>query len=173
TAQGLSSANTRSVVEDERGRIYIGTVRGVDRLDLDTGHVKHFTTADGLSYSELGPSFRDHTGALWFTTYRGLSKYLPETDAPQPTPPTLIRALRVAGAPDNVSELGEDDVASLELGPEQGQLQIDFFGLNFATGESLRYQYKLEGQDKEWSPPSAQRSVRLRLAPGSYRFLVR
>jgi signal transduction histidine kinase/ligand-binding sensor domain-containing protein len=173
TGQGLSSANARSVVEDELGRLYFATVRGVDRLDQRTGQVRHFTTADGLSYSEVGPSLRDRSGALWFTTYSGLSRYVPDRDEPQPPSPTLVRGLTVAGVPYNVSELGEGDVSGLLLGPEQSQVQIDFFSLSFATGETLRYQYRLEGQDADWGAPSGQRSVSLRLAPGSYRFAVR
>jgi signal transduction histidine kinase/ligand-binding sensor domain-containing protein len=173
TAQGLSSVNTRSVVEDELGRLYFATVRGVDRLDERTGQVRHFTTADGLCYSEVGPSLRDSSGALWFTTYSGLSRYFPDRDEPQPPSPTLVRGLAVAGVPYTVSELGESEVSGLVLGPEQGQVQIDFFSLSFAPGETLRYQHRLEGQDADWSAPSEQRSVSLRLAPGSYRFAVR
>src|SRR5262249_23816543 len=45
--------------------------------------------------------------------------------------------------------------------------------LSFAPGEVLRYQYKLEGADQDWGPPTEQRSVTYRLAPGRYKFLVR
>jgi hypothetical protein len=56
----------------------------------------------------------------------------------------------------------------------QHQLQIEFFGLGFGSGQVLRYQYELEGADRDWSPPTDQRSVNYaNLAPGSYRFLVR
>lgn len=170
---GLSSVGARSVVEDGWGRLYVGTVRGVDRLDLTTARVKHFTTADGLSYSEVGQSYRARDGALWFTTYRGLSKYTPERGELEAPAPTLVRGLTVAGVPYNVSELGEREVSGLVLGPEQGQVRIDFFSLGFAAGETLLYQHRLEGQDAAWSVPSAERSVSLRLAPGAYRFAVR
>jgi signal transduction histidine kinase len=53
-------------------------------------------------------------------------------------------------------------------------LQIDFVGLGFASGESLRYQFMLDGADKTWGEPTTQRSVNFaNLAPGRYRFLVR
>jgi signal transduction histidine kinase len=53
-------------------------------------------------------------------------------------------------------------------------LQIDFVGLSFASGESLRYQYKLEQADRDWSALTDQRTVNYaNLAPGRYRFLVR
>jgi len=47
-------------------------------------------------------------------------------------------------------------------------------GLSFAFGESLRYQYRLEGADEDWGAPTAQRTVNYaNLAPGHYRFMVR
>jgi signal transduction histidine kinase len=53
-------------------------------------------------------------------------------------------------------------------------LQINFVGLSFASGESLLYQYRLDGADKDWSAATAQRTVNYaNLAPGHYRFLVR
>jgi two-component sensor histidine kinase len=73
-----------------------------------------------------------------------------------------------------LSRLGESEVPPLELNPNQNQLNIDFVGLNFGSGEALRYEYRLEGADENWSLPSEQRSVNYaNLAPGRYRFLVR
>src|SRR5205085_2026670 len=61
-----------------------------------------------------------------------------------------------------------------DLAASANQLQIDFVGLGFAPGESLRYEYMLEGADRTWSAPTAQRTVTYaRLAAGRYRFLVR
>ena len=40
-------------------------------------------------------------------------------------------------------------------------------------GETLLYQYKLEGGSQDWSASTAERSVNLSLSPGSYRLLVR
>jgi two-component sensor histidine kinase len=53
-------------------------------------------------------------------------------------------------------------------------LRIDFVGLGFSPGETLRYQYMLEGADRDWSAPTDQRTVLYAsLSPGAYRFLVR
>jgi ligand-binding sensor domain-containing protein len=46
TSEGLGSDNVRCITDDEEGRLYFGTVRGVDRLDVPTGRVRHFTTSD-------------------------------------------------------------------------------------------------------------------------------
>jgi ligand-binding sensor domain-containing protein/signal transduction histidine kinase len=172
-AGALSSNNLRCFAEDEWGRVYVGTARGVDRLDPAGGRVKHFTTADGLIKSEVMAAFRDRAGALWFGTREGLSRLAPEPERPQTPPPVLIGGLRVGGVAQPVSELGESVVPELRLGPGQGQIQIDFFGLSFSAGEELRYQYLFEGVSRDWSAPTDQRTVTASLSPGKYRFLVR
>src|SRR5262249_11255722 len=170
TAHGLSSNWVRCLTEDRWGRLYVGTVRGIDRLEPGTGRVTHYGAADGLAGSEVLAAHADRSGALWFGTFQGVSRLRPEPDQPRPPPAVWISALRIAGAARPISELGEADVPWRELGPEENHVQVAFFAL----GEALRYQYKLEGPEREWSAPSAQRSVSYpNPAPGSYRFLVR
>ena len=178
TAQGLSSNSTevadQLIVEDLQGRIYIGTGRGLDRLDPATGHFKHFTTADGLAPGSFIASFRDRYGALWFGTSGGLSRFTPAPDEPaHAPPPILISDLYVDGSRQSISALDETEILLPDLAVDQNQLQIDFVGLSFAPGDTLRYQYKVEGADKDWSAPTERRSVTYRLAPGRYRFFVR
>jgi len=48
TADGLSNNSVLSFTEDQWGRIYACTGRGIDRLDPTTGRIKHYTTAEGL-----------------------------------------------------------------------------------------------------------------------------
>ena len=173
-ADGLSSNDVRCLTEDAWGRLYIGTARGIDRMDLSTRRVKHYTPADGLAASEVLVAYRERSGMLWFATYEGLSRLIPEADRPDPLPPVLIGALRIDGVSRAISSLGEIQVAIPELEPQQNHVEIDFFGLRFGSGGALRYQYKLEGPDLDWSTPTTQRTVNYaNLAPGAYRFLVR
>jgi ligand-binding sensor domain-containing protein/two-component sensor histidine kinase len=174
TGTGLSSNDVQCITQDRQGLIYAGTGRGVDSLDPATGHAKHYTTADGLVSGEITLAFRDRRGALWFGGNLGLSRLRPEPDQPHQPPPIFIRELRVAGNRLPLGVVGETEIAGLELGPGQNQVQIDFVGLGFAIGETLRYQYMLEGADQGWSAPSDQLSVNYPgLSPGRYRFLVR
>ena len=173
TTNGLSSNQTWCITEDRWGRIYIGTGRGVDRLNPETGQINQYTAADGLARGYPVAAFRDRQGALWFGTLQGVSRFLPEPDRSPSPPPVFISGLRIAGALYPVSELGETDVSKLTLGPGENQIQIDFVGLSFATGESLQYQYKLEGADQDWSALTDQRTViYASLSSGSYRFIV-
>ena len=175
TRQGLSGNYGSAVVEDLYGRIYVGTGQGLDRLDPATGQIKHFTTADGLASGLIQVSFRANDGQLWFGTAQGLSHFLP--DPPQTAahpPPIMLTGIRIDGDAQQVAVNGDHDLYLPDLAAGANHLQIDFLGLSFASGESLLYQYRLDGVDKDWSTASVQRTVTYaNLAPGHYRFLVR
>ncbi len=174
TAQGLASNQVTCVTEDQQGRVYIGTPQGVDRLDPTSGNVKHYTVADGLANNFVNVAYRDRAGALWFGTLQGLSRLLPQPDVIPRAPAILISGLRIAGEDYSVSPLGQAELVGPELSANQNDLQIAFSSISVGAAASLRYQYKLEGAERDWSAPTAQRSITYaRLSSGTYRFLVR
>ncbi|MGH9387854.1 MAG: two-component regulator propeller domain-containing protein [Vicinamibacterales bacterium] len=173
TAEGLSSNNIQCMTEDRWGRIYLGTSRGIDRLDPVTRRVKHFTTSDGLASDYVTAALRDSNGTLWFGTNDGVSRLVPVPDAPVPAPPIWIGEVRAGGALLPISELGATALADLTLASGQNHLQITFFGVGFGTGRPLRYRYRLDGAEAEWTGPTDQRVVHYaNLAPGRYRFIA-
>jgi ligand-binding sensor domain-containing protein/two-component sensor histidine kinase len=172
--EGLKSHNIRCFTEDSAGQIYIGTSRGVDRLDPQANSIKSYTIADGLANGFVTCAFRDHTGSLWFGTVQGLSRFIPQEDKRQLPPPVYISKFSIRGSEGYDFNLGETAISLPELSPSQNQIQIDFFGMSFMTGETLRYQYKLAGANDDWSAPINQRTVNYPSLPsGSYQFLVR
>jgi ligand-binding sensor domain-containing protein/two-component sensor histidine kinase len=174
TAEGLTSDVVRCLTEDEWGRVYAGTTRGVDRLDPASGRIIHYSTADGLAQDELQRAFRDRHGVLWFVSWGGVSRLVPEPDRNLPAPPVFISGVRAGGDRYPISEIGERTVASLTLRPDEAQVAIDFFGLDVADGDRLRFEYRLDGADLDWNPPTTERTVNYaHLSPGAYRFQVR
>jgi ligand-binding sensor domain-containing protein len=174
TDNGLASDNVWCTTEDEGHRIYVGTSRGVDRIDPESGHIRHYTQADGLAQNEVQVAFRDGHGSLWFGTTQGLSRFNPQPDKRPSSLPILISGVRVNGIAHHVSELGETEISKFVLGPYENEVQIDFVGLEFDAGQSLRYQYKFEGSDADWSAPTGGRSINFAsLSSGEYRFSVR
>jgi len=171
---GLASNNVRSITEDLFGNIYAGTARGIDRLSPDATSIKHYSINDGLAGDWVSASFRDSAGVLWFGTPNGLSRLVPTQNQRSPAPPVLVSGLRVAGERRPVSVMGSTEIPVPDVGHSQNNLQIDFFGIALNAGESLRYQYRLEGADQDWSAPTEQRTVTYaNLQPGKYVFRVR
>jgi ligand-binding sensor domain-containing protein/signal transduction histidine kinase len=172
--EGLSSDQITCITEDQWGRIYIGTGIGIDRLDPETGRIKRFTTADGLPNGFVSVAYRDRNNILWFGTLQGLSKLVPTSDGPSEAPPILIQQVRVAGSDLPMSDLGVTQLGNLEFEANRNQLEIKFVSLGFRSGEVLRYQFMLDGADRDWGAPTNQRYVNYaNLKPGSYRFRVR
>lgn len=174
TDNGLASNNVRAITGDLYDYVYFGTARGLDRVSPDTGRIKHHSISDGLAGDFVTSAFRGRNGSLWFGTPNGVSRLIPQPDTKEPAPVVLIGDVHVAGERHPVPALGSANLPAIKLSHAQNNMQIDFFGIDFHARESLRYQYRLEGADHDWRPPTLQRSVTFaNLAPGSYRFMVR
>lgn len=172
TDQAITTDRAVCIAEDNEGNLYAGTGSGIDRIDRATGSIKRYTAADGLT-SEPLVAYRDRAGTFWFGSLTGLLRFKPGPESDRSPPPTLIGGVRISGLSEQVSELGESEMSGIEVEPDRNHIAIDFFGLSLSRGEALRYQFKIEGVDSDWSAPADQRSVNLSLAPGTYRFLVR
>ena len=62
----------------------------------------------------------------------------------------------------------------LTLPHDQSVFTIEFAALDYQIVEHNLYQYKLEGFDQDWSPPSDKRSATYtNLNPGTYQFMVK
>ncbi len=174
TSEGLSSNEARCITEDRWGRIYIGTGKGVDRLNPETGQIKHYSVADGLGTNSLNVAFRDKNNVLWFGTLQGLSRLEPVEERSNNVPTISFSGLTIAGVRHAISELGENELSGFELQSNENNIAIEFSSIGFGIGELLKYQYKLDGAETDWSIPTTQRAVNYAsLAPGSYRFQVR
>ena len=174
-ANGLSSNLVECIAEDPLGRVYLGTGHGVDCIYPGARlRIRHYTNADGLARGAVLAAFCDRHGVLWFGTREGLSRLEPEPEQRQSAPPVLISGLRVRGAPFPISALGETSLTGIELSADRNQLALEFVGLGFGAGGELRYQYRLDATDLDWSPETTQRTVNYaNLGPGSYRWQVR
>jgi PAS domain S-box-containing protein len=174
TENGLSSNNARSLAEAANGDMYVGTVRGVDRIAAGESEIRHYSIADGLKGDFVGTMVADRTGTLWFGTTNGLSR-LAQNDEPKNSAPQVwIGNLRVMGESRFVPPLGAKEITDLKLEANQNNLQIDFFAINFAAGGGLRYQYKLGNSDANWSEPTTARTINFaNLESGDYQFSVR
>lgn len=75
----LGSADVLSCLADKNGRLWVGTDNGLDQLDVATGLVHHFGTAEGLPDPNVLAILQDGEGALWLATAKGLSRYSPAT----------------------------------------------------------------------------------------------
>jgi signal transduction histidine kinase/ligand-binding sensor domain-containing protein len=173
-SNGLVNDTVWHIVEDDFGRIYFSTSKGLDRLEVATGKIHHFTMAEGMGGAGAGFTFKDREGNIWAAS-GNVTKLNPRLERPAPSPPPVyFNHMQIAGEDLPLPERGAQRLGLLELPASRNNLLIEFIGVDFQGEHQLRYQYKLEGVDKDWSAPSEQRLLNFaRLAPGSYRLLVR
>jgi signal transduction histidine kinase len=171
---GAITASALCLTADAAGLIWVGTTRGVVRLEPSTGRQAHFTTADGLANNLVTSAARDAAGALWFGTPEGVARLAAAPGAAFATPRAVIAAFRVNGVDRPVPELGTTGLTGITLAPDENRVRIDFASPSFAPGGRVLFQTRLDGLDTQWSASTADPTVRyLGLAAGSYRLSVR
>ena len=182
----LAGAAVYLVHVDRAGRLWIGTNRGLARVDRPTADAdlayRFYGAAEGFTPLELNANTfsEDAEGRVWFGTVAGAVRYDPAADAPPAAPPLafvsglgLFRGERdwrpYAGGVD-----GEGLPEGLRLPVDQNHVTFQFGAVSFDDPQGLRYQFRLAGFDDGWSPPTTERAATYaNLPPGEYAFSVR
>jgi ligand-binding sensor domain-containing protein/signal transduction histidine kinase len=175
SSRGLSSDTVWAIGEDRRGRIYLGTGRGLDIVEPQTGRIRSLSSADGLAGDLINDVLVDRRGRVWVGTASGVSVFDPDAEPPPgPPPPVYFSHVQAGNATMPLSPVGADHLPPFDLPSARSSLLVEFVGLSFRGERSLLYQYRLEGADSVWSRPLRQRLAHYaHIGSGHYRFLVR
>ncbi|MEO8562715.1 MAG: two-component regulator propeller domain-containing protein [bacterium] len=73
----ITSDEVRAIYEGESNVLWIGTGEGLDRLDVGTKQVTHFTSADGIVGASVSGIAPDDEGNLWLSTDQGITRFNP------------------------------------------------------------------------------------------------
>ncbi|HEY8877607.1 MAG TPA: two-component regulator propeller domain-containing protein, partial [Roseateles sp.] len=168
---GLEGVFGGNLHEDGQGRIWSQLYvydPAADRLDS-------FGSAEGANFGSFWffASTELPGGGLLFGGSRGLLRVLPEAYRAQRTsPPLVVSSLRVNGQPWEQPRTLRD---GLQLPPGKRSLSIEFAALDYADPTRLRYEYRLEGLDSDWTrvDASGRNPSFGPLRPGHYTLQVR
>jgi serine phosphatase RsbU (regulator of sigma subunit) len=145
------------------------TPGGISRINTENFRVSKYDMNLGIQ-GDCNPNatFKNSSGEIYFGTTEGLVAYNPAKENKKKLPPfTNITKLMISDKP-------YDPEQFIVLPYKAYRLKIDFIGLNYRDPESVRYQYKLEGHDLEWSDVTDQASASYqRIDDGEYIFLLR
>lgn len=183
TKQGLQSQSTWLIAVSNDGSIWVGHEKGIECLDPETGIFRYYGYLEGFTPIETNQSAvcRDSKGNLWFGTMDGIMKYNPMEDiANQTFTKVHITDIKLfnkktiwenwADSLDNYFHLP----LGLKLPYNQNYITFEFVGIHFNIPEKVKYQYKLQGFDKEWSPITKNKYATYSNLPiGKYSFLVK
>ncbi|MEO0734573.1 MAG: two-component regulator propeller domain-containing protein, partial [Bacteroidota bacterium] len=165
---------TRLLAPPNRPEIWLGAKDELIRLFLDRNGqpdwIKRYGRGEGYPGGTVQATTVGPRGDLWFGTTKGLIHYV--KDNPNrflPAPPTFLEGINLFYAPVTVDDY-ELQNGQPTFGPQNNHFNFRFRAVDHTYPQRVRYRYRLNG---EWSPPSAETSVRYAgLAPGNYAFAV-
>lgn len=166
------------IAEDRAGWFWIATsnhVLRVKRADLLSGSAskggeREYGMEDGLHGLEGVKRYQsvvaDALGRVWFSMNRGLSVVDPSRTSIASAPALVhVEAISADG--------GGIDPRGIVRSSARDRITFTYTGLSLSNPERIRYRYRLEGFDREWSEPTVNRTaIYTNLNPGSYHFRV-
>jgi len=174
TANGLLSNDVNSIYCDNDGIMWFMTQKGINTLKKDcTGaeimdklNINEGIEGAGIWSLQMGSRLYLLTDEGVYIIQNQLFK-----EKPKIAPKLLITNLLINGVP--YLDFSENE-SLINLTHGQNNLTIEFSAIAFKNANDIRYQYKLEGRNDEWSTSSERGFVEYAsLHPGNYTFKVR
>ncbi len=179
TRHGLGSNNIQQILEDRNGNLWMSSmasVFSVNREDLlqclinpnRRPAISIYGTSEGMETSQMIGGVQpagtiSAGGDVWFPTTRGAVRITPNQTLQAGAQPVLIEKLLVDGR----------ESKSVEVAPGDGRVEIHYTAIRLRASERIRFRYKLEGFDQEWTEAEGRRvAYYTNLPPGPYRFSV-
>jgi signal transduction histidine kinase len=185
---GLGQTTIHAILDDGSGHLWFATGNSIARADCPMmrtdslgetpggcSHWIDFGAGDGLRSRETAtnshPSaWRSQDGHLWFATPKGLVEidpaHFPVNSVP---PPVSLERVTV----DDIPQALRGAATALKIPAGHVHFEFDYAGLSFVSPQKIRYRYKLDGFDHEWTDAGARRTAYYtNIPPGHYTFRV-
>lgn len=185
THNGLVNNMVQAIVEDQTGNIWVATEYGISCLDADRYVFENYF----FSSYVLGNTYSDNSGCVtedgrvMFGSGYGLVTIVPDKTGYKSaaiTPVVTLTGLKINGI---AVQPGEQDTPlqyavpymdGIELSYDQNSFEVDFSTFDYSKDGTVKYMYKLDRYDKNWSTPSVLNfAVYKNLEPGEYLLRVK
>jgi signal transduction histidine kinase/ligand-binding sensor domain-containing protein/CheY-like chemotaxis protein len=184
TKDGLFKDYVYQILEDGKGNLWMSSNEGVFRVSKQ--EVEEFAQGKRKSITSVSYGIENGMGAtncvggtqpggwksrddrLWFSTSKGLAMvdadHLKINTQP---PPVRIEEFLTDNEPVELHP-------GIRLSPDKENFEIHYTGLSFLIPSKVKFQFKLEGFDKDWLDAGTRRAAfYTHLPPRSYRFRAR
>ena len=182
TSVGLCSGGIFQIICDYTLTAWMTTNKGIVSADYDDMlavaagikkklSIKTYGDSDGLitgGVTSTSLSMKDARGRVWFTLVDGFAIYDPVKSGKNKIAPHIeIQEYTVDNG--KYEYHGE----TIVLPPSAKRLSIKYTGLSFISSDSMRFSFKLDGFEDDYSDWSGTRLVSYtNLKPGTYKFTV-
>jgi len=177
TAQGLPEGGVQGIVEDDAGGLWLLTPAGVLQMPLTSlegppkalqfllyGRTEGLRLGNGMTNPRLA---RSRDGRIWVCTEDGVAAIDPARMKKNPVPPPVTIEQVIADGK------VYDPWLRGEIAFRGHDLQIVYTGVSLMVPERVRFRYRLEGFDSQWTDAGTRRNVSYtNLPPRHYRFQV-
>lgn len=178
----LSEEVISSILEDDRGRIWIGTFNGMIRISTDRKTLERFDADYGLQgthFNRFAAAWL-RSGEFAFGGTEGLSLFDP-LSIPEPgeAPKALITGMDVFNrpitpGPESALSVSLSEAKHATLRHDQSVIRFHFGVPDFRHPVQHRVEYMLEGFDDDWQVAGPEKTATYtNLDPGDYRLLAR
>jgi diguanylate cyclase (GGDEF)-like protein len=178
---GLPSDTIMGVQPGSSRDLWVSTGKGISHLELDLKTFTNYDVRDGLQGDqfEIASSSHGPDGELFFGGSNGLTAFRPDQITKNSYPAPIVftdfqlfnQSLAIGS---EILPKPIEKTSQIVLAYEQSVFTIKFAALSYQQSSKNLYQYKMEGFDKDWSPPRVKREATYtNLLPGDYTFIVR
>lgn len=174
TDNGLVNNFIHSIVEDEKGDIWVGTACGISRIAINprkpTFSFTNFTRQDGTLDGEYcnGEAKMCKDGRIRMDGINGYTLFCPDSVKFQQTALSpVLTEISLHGEALSIGKIYDGNlivraappyVRHLYLNHDQNSLSFIFSALNFINAKHTIYRYKINGNDSRWHIAEATKS---------------
>jgi len=183
TNDGLPNDQVANILEDNLGNLWLGTFQGLSKFNPDQETFQTYLKNDGILSNSINKRacLKSQVGEMYFGSPEGFISFFPDDVRSNLfTPPIVITDFQVFNKPVSIgldSPLKKDITITKEitLSHKDYVFSFEFAALDYTVPEKNRYEYILEGFEKEWNSKSFEdrRATYTNLPPGDYIFKVR
>lgn len=173
---GLANDTIYGVRSDHAGNIWVSTNYGLSRYDPRSDTIRNFHVNHGLQGEEFnfGAHFADANGRLYFGGTNGFNAFDParlelHNAAPQVVLTSFLKHNSLVP-----TDVPYERLSTIELSHADSVVTFEFTATDFVSPEQNRYQYMLDGFNKEWIDSGRERRITFtNLDDGRYLLKVR
>lgn len=182
TNNGLADNSINCIVEDNDGKLWLGTSSGISFFDVEKSKFVNYSGSDGIKGIDfnLSSSLKINDNYILMGSTAGLNLFNP-TQIYQSSyePEIAISDFQIFNNP---VAPGENSVLTknifltdqITMSYKQNVFSFEFSAFDFNSPSSISYAYKMEGFDKDWVAGGSRRFVTYtNLNPGRYTFKVK
>ena len=188
TRDGLPNNTIYGLLEDSDHNLWLSTNKGLCRFNYYSGRIRNYNTNDGLINEEFNQwaYFKGKSGKMYFGGINGLTVFNPDEISDDTTDvPIVITQFNLFNKPVQtgfnqkldriILEESLTDINEINLTYEDYVFSLEFSALEYAAPGNIRYAYKLEGFDENWTEVESDRRLATytNLSHGSYIFKVK